>query len=842
MFASVNGLALEYRRRHRGLIGIGSKVPVRDSSVLSLLYTPGVAEACTEIAGNPLASFDYTCRGNTVAILTDGSRVLNLGNIGSEGALPVLESKSVIFKTFAGVDAFPICLDSQDADAVVKAGLGLAPTFGGIQLEDIAAPKCFTVLEQLRRAVDVPVFHDDQHGASIEALAGLLNALKIVGKDLAGVRIVINGAGAAGIATAKLLRQAGVKDIVLCDRDGAIHMCRQEGMNWAKAEISRQTNPNQLRGKLADVLVGADVFIGFSVGGIVTADMIRSMAPDPVVMALADPIPEIMPEQAREAGARVVATARSDYPNQMVTALVYPGFFRGLLDVRSRSVSVPMMMAAARALADCVSDRDLRAGCIVPRVLDMSVGPAIAAAVAKAAVENGEARVNKTPEEVSRRLVAYLCEGQFSVQPRSVPKDHPPTLREEALDLRQRYGGVLEVKSKVKVLDHHLFSAFVLPPGTSESVRQVVEDPNRVYDLTARSNLVAIVTDGSAVLGLGNIGPRAALPVMEGKAILFNTFAGVEAFPICLDTQEPEEIVDLIKLIAPTFGGINLEDISAPRCFAIEDRLKEELSIPVFHDDQHGTAIVVLAGLMNALKLVGRGMEETKVVINGAGAAGIAVTRLLLAVGIKNITICDRCGAIYAGREEGMNPIKRQMAGVTNPECRQGSLVEVIKGSDVFVGVSSAGSLTPEMVRSMGKDPIIFALANPTPEIMPDVAAEAGARVVATGRSDFGNQVNNCLAFPGLFRGALDTRARSINDEMKVAAAHAIAELVDDKHLEPGYVIPSAMDFRVSPRVAAAVARAAITTGEARIAADPDLIEANTRSFIYEGNLGALIK
>lgn len=834
--------ALEFRRQHRGIIGVGSKVPVRDSSVLSLLYTPGVAEASTEISRDSLASFDYTCRGNTVAILTDGSRVLDMAGIGPEPALPVMESKSVIFKTFAGIDAFPICLDTQELDAIVQAGLYLAPTFGGIHLEDIAAPKCFAVLDHLQRAVNLPVYQDEQHSAAIEVLAGLLNALKIVGKRLDGVRIVISGAGAAGIATAKLLLEAGAKNVVLCDREGAVYRHRLKRMNWAKAEIARRTNLDQRAGPLADMLVGADVLIGFSGGNVATPEMVRSMASDPIVFALANPVPEIRPELAREAGARLVATALSDHPNQIVSALVYPGFFRGLLDVRARNVNTEMMIAAARALANRVSDQALHADYIVPKVLDMSVVPAIAEAVAQSALETGEAQVDRKPGEVAERALTFLYEGQFSVKPRSHPKEGSLSLREEALELRRRYTGTLEVKTKVRVLDHHLFSMFVLPPGASEPARVIARDPSMVYELTAKSNLVAIVTDGSAVLGLGNIGPRAALPVMEGKAILFNTFAGVEAFPICLATQEPAEIVDLVKHIAPTFGGVNLEDISAPRCFIIEEQLKKELSIPVFHDDQHGTAIVVLAGLMNAMKLVGRKFDEIKIVINGAGAAGIAVARLLLVAGASNIVICDRSGAIYAGREVGMNRIKEEMAAITNPERLKGPLNEVVKGSDVLIGVSSAGAVTKEMVRSMAKDSIIFALANPVPEIMPDAAEEAGAKVVATGRSDLRNQVNNCLAFPGLFRGALDSRARAINDEMKVAAARAIAELVGDKDLEPGYVIPAVMDFRVPPRVAAAVARAAVETGEARVAVDPDSIEANTRDFIYEGHLGGLAR
>ena len=356
--------------------------------------------------------------------------------------------------------------------------------------------------------------------------------------------------------------------------------------------------------------------------------------------------------------------------------------------------------------------------------------------------------------------------------------------------------------------------------------------------MTAKGNLVAIVTDGSAVLGLGNIGARAAMPVMEGKAILFQTFGGVEAFPICLATQVADEIVEIVKRMEATFGGINLEDISAPRCFYIERRLKEELNIPVFHDDQHGTAIVVTAALLNALKISNRKLENLQVVVNGAGAAAIAVSKLLLEMGVLQLILCDTRGAIYQGRKEGMNWIKEEMAGQTNPERRKGDLSQVVRGADVFIGLSVAGALTQDMVRSMAKDPIIFALANPMPEIMPDLAKEAGALIVATGRSDFPNQVNNSLVFPGVFRGALDVRARVINEAMKIAASQAIAGLIPEKELNTEYIIPKGMDFRVPPVVAAAVARRAIETGVAKIEVDPEIIAQRTRTIIYEGELG----
>jgi malate dehydrogenase (oxaloacetate-decarboxylating) len=356
-----------------------------------------------------------------------------------------------------------------------------------------------------------------------------------------------------------------------------------------------------------------------------------------------------------------------------------------------------------------------------------------------------------------------------------------------------------------------------------------------VTELTSKGNLVAIVTDGSAVLGLGDIGAQAALPVMEGKAVLFHSLAGVEAFPICIGARDPDEIVQIVKLLSPSFGGINLEDISAPRCFEIEKKLRDQLDLPVFHDDQHGTAIIVSAALLNALKLRGSSLGSVRITINGGGAAGIAVTKLLLALGAGDIVICDRAGAVFDGREDHMDFSKLEIAKLTNNECRQGSLGDVIAGSDVFIGLSVGGALTPEMIRTMAPNPIIFALANPVPEISPDLAKQAGALAVATGRSDFPNQVNNSLAFPGVFRGALDVKARGVNDEMKIAAAHAIADLVGADELSADYLIPDSLDLRVPPRVAAAVAQAAIDTGMAQVQLDPREVEARCRDLVYEG-------
>lgn len=402
------------------------------------------------------------------------------------------------------------------------------------------------------------------------------------------------------------------------------------------------------------------------------------------------------------------------------------------------------------------------------------------------------------------------------------------SLREEALHMHREHKGKLESKSKVTVKNAKDLS-LAYSPGVAEPCKMIYDKPETVYEYTMKGNMVAVVTDGTAVLGLGNIGPEAALPVMEGKAILFKSFAGVDAFPICLDTTDIDEIVETVKRLEPVFGGVNLEDIAAPNCFVIEEKLKKEMNIPVFHDDQHGTAIVTAAGLVNALKLVGKEMSEIKVVASGAGAAGIAIIKLLYNFGVRDIIMCDSKGAIYEGRPFGMNKVKSEVAKYTNRDKAAGSLADVIKEADVFIGVSVEGALTKEMVQSMKKDPIIFAMANPNPEIMPADAKAAGAKVIGTGRSDFPNQVNNVLAFPGIFRGALDVRATHINEKMKQAAVHAIAGLIDEHELNADYVIPRPFDPHVAPAVAAAVAKAAMETGVARIQVDTEEIREKTK-------------
>ncbi len=387
--------------------------------------------------------------------------------------------------------------------------------------------------------------------------------------------------------------------------------------------------------------------------------------------------------------------------------------------------------------------------------------------------------------------------------------------KEFALKKHEEWNGKIEVVSRAE-LNNRDDLAVAYTPGVAEPCLKISEDVDLSYKYTRRNNLVAVVTDGTAVLGLGDIGPEAGMPVMEGKCVLFKQFGDVDAFPLCVRSKEVDDIVNTVKLLAGSFGGVNLEDISAPRCFEIEKKLKECCDIPIFHDDQHGTAVVTLAGMLNALKIVGKNINEIEVVVNGSGAAGIAITKLLMKMGLKNAVLCDTKGAIYKGRDN-LNAIKTEMAEISNLQLKKGNLEDVIKGADVFIGVYAPGVQTPEMVKTMAKDPIVLAMANPVPEIMPDLAKEAGVKIMGTGRSDFPNQINNVLAFPGIFRGALDVRASDINDEMKIAAAKAIAGVITEEELEPDYIIPDAFDERVGKAVAEAVAQAARDTGVARI-------------------------
>ncbi|MFL0267508.1 NAD(P)-dependent malic enzyme [Candidatus Clostridium radicumherbarum] len=405
-------------------------------------------------------------------------------------------------------------------------------------------------------------------------------------------------------------------------------------------------------------------------------------------------------------------------------------------------------------------------------------------------------------------------------------------LRETVLKFHKDNEGKIALKCKVPVKTKEDMT-LAYTPGVAQPCLEINKNYETIYDYTSKGNWVAVVTNGTAVLGLGDIGAGAGLPVMEGKAVLFKSFAGVDAFPICLDTKDVDKIVETVKLMEPTFGGINLEDIKAPECFEIETRLKEICDIPIFHDDQHGTAVVSAACLINALKVVNKKIEDVTAVINGAGAAGIAISKLLIKMGIKDVILCDTKGPIFEGRTAGMNKYKDEMAKISNKEKVQGTLADALKGADIFLGVSVANCVTEEMVKSMNRDAIIMAMANPNPEILPDIAKKAGAKVVCTGRSDFPNQVNNVVAFPGIFRGALDVRAKEINDEMKIAAAYAIASIISEEELNEDYVMPAAFDLRIAPLVAKMVAEAAIKTGVARkIDVTPEMVEEHTKKLL----------
>ena len=650
---------------------------------------------------------------------------------------------------------------------MIATSVAIWPTFGGFCLSSIASPRCFTVADHLARAVNIPVLHTEQHATAATILGALSNALKLVGKTKEAVRVVINGSGPGGIGTARLLLEAGFQHILVCDRLGILERYRLHNMNWAKLDIARQTNPNDSKGALGDALHNADVYIGLSSWNTPTPDMVSSIATQPILFTLALPDPGITPQAALAAGAAVVATAHPDVAHPITNALVLPGIFRGALDVRATAITQEMLLAAVSGIADLVPPEQLSPEHLVPSVMDYAVAPRVAGTVAEAARRSGVARVERDPAEIEAQTRATIYEGHRPVQP---PSHRYANLQEEALELHKRYQGVLEIQPKIPIRDSLTLSSLYLHPGLPEATQQIISRPDAIFDYTGKGNRVAVVTDGSAVLGLGNIGPRAGLPVMEGKAILFHTFAGIEAYPICLATQDVDEIVAAVQHITPAFDGINLEDISAPRCFEVEERLRNTLDIPVVHDNQHGTAIVILAGIMNALRLVQKQKQNVTAVLVGAGAAGIATAKLLLEWGVGTLVLVDRVGILRPGLA-GMTPIQEELAARTNPEGRSGGLAEAVEGADIFIGVSAPGILSPDMVRSMAPHTIVFALANPDPEILPDAALEAGARVVATDRSDYPNQVNNSLVFPGLFRGALDVRARLINEAMKIAAA-----------------------------------------------------------------------
>ena len=613
---TANELALQMHKKWNGKIETTAKSHVRTREDLAIAYTPGVAEPCKVIAKDPTAAYTYTMKANTIAVVSDGSAVLGLGNIGALAGMPVMEGKAVLFKELGGINAVPICLDTQDTEEIIRTVVNIAPAFGGINLEDISAPRCFEIEERLKELLDIPVFHDDQHGTAIIVLAGIINAMKVAGKDKETAQVVVNGAGSAGVAITKLLLRYGFKHVTMCDINGMLNES-SPNLNWMQKEMVKVTNLEGRQGTLADALKGADIFVGVSAPNIVTKEMVASMNHDAILFAMANPVPEIMPDLAKEAGAKVVGTGRSDFPNQINNVMAFPGIFRGALEGHATKITEEMKLACAEAIASLVPDDELTETHIVPDALD----PIIADVVSKA-----------------------------------------------------------------------------------------------------------------------------------------------------------------VK----------------------EQRLKELLDIPVFHDDQHGTAIIVLAGIINAMKVAGKDKETAQVVVNGAGSAGVAITKLLLRYGFKHVTMCDINGMLNES-SPNLNWMQKEMVKVTNLEGRQGTLADALKGADIFVGVSAPNIVTKEMVASMNHDAILFAMANPVPEIMPDLAKEAGAKVVGTGRSDFPNQINNVMAFPGIFRGALEGHATKITEEMKLACAEAIASLVPDDELTETHIVPDALDPIIADVVSKAV-------------------------------------
>jgi malate dehydrogenase (oxaloacetate-decarboxylating) len=805
------------RRLHNGLLKIQVKTPVPDSEALAVVYTPGVAKPCLEIQKDEQISFPYTMRGNTIGIVSNGSSVYGLGEAGAEASIPILESKAILHKHLANIDAVPIAIDTDDEEQFVETLRQLEPTFGAFQLEGIKAPDCYVIEDKLKRALNVPVMHGE-HSTAVVVVAGILNALKVAGKKLKESKIVMFGVGTSGIATARLLIQLGIKELLLCDEHGRIANTRPVGMSWMKAQLARHTNPKNVIQSLESCFDGADAYIGYKDAVHIQPTLIQRMAEKPVVFAFSLPEAEVSYQEAIAEGAFIYASQQSEFPNALNVAMAYPGILRGALDVCAVRLTRRMFVAATFALAGMVNDEDLSTTHLLP-TMDARVAGTVARAVAQSALEDGVARELVSPQSIEANVLKYMKEGSASwIKPPSTEKAYDTmTTDEKAMELRRRYQGVIETTTAVKGTNQKVLEEIHAVPNAVKACRAIQEDPSEVYNLTCKRNLVAVITDGSAVLGLGNIGAGAGLPVMEGKSVLFKAFGDVEAFPICLNTQNVDELLASIKALTPIFGGINLEDIAAPRCFELEERLIAETNIPIFHDDQHGTAVVAVAAILNAVKAVGKNLNEVRIAVNGAGASALSVSRLLLRAGVKDIIICDTKGIIYEGRTAGMNEFKEKIAKLTNLTGMQGSLDDAVRGSDILIGLSVPGAFTQDMIRTMNPDPIVLAMANPTPEIMPHEAHAVGVRIMATGRSDFPNQVNNCLAFPGIFRGALDVRASVINEEMKLAAAYAIASVVTEDNLKNGVIIPSVFDLSVPPMVAKAVAQAAIDTGVNRV-------------------------
>ncbi|HUD73322.1 MAG TPA: malic enzyme-like NAD(P)-binding protein [Dongiaceae bacterium] len=833
---------LRHYRRGRGLLSIRGKIPIRDESMMELVYGPALSATCQELVDNPSAAWTCTLRGNAVAIVTDGSSVLSFGDAGPAAALPVMEGKAVLCKALAALDAFPICLDERDPHKLAQLIRRLAPTFGAIAIEDIASPRSFELYEILDGMSDadlpVPFLFNDMQGTCAIVLAALKNAVRLVNKEFGGLKTVITGAGGAGISVARFLRRAGLKEITLCDRHGILTPGRAEGMNRFKEAAAQEFRAGGKAGTVREALAGADVLIGLSAARTVTPEMIRGMAPRAIVLALATPEPEIDPDEAREAGAAVVLTGGANYRHGLNVALAFPGILRGVMDSRATRVYDEMLIAAADAIASLIPEKAVAPDRIIPRVLDLRVGPAVARAVANAAVALGVAAEDVQPDEIGEhaRHLIYEGEAAFLEAPtRLAERAQPRSRGEESLDLHRRYRGVIGMVSKLPLKDE-MTLGIIASPGVAVPVREIIRDPMAVWDYTTRGNLVAVVSDGSAVMSLGPVGPLAALPMAEGKCALLKLFAGIEAMPLCLDAAEPSEVEAVVRALAPTLGGVLMEGIASGAGFEIERHLRQAIDIPVFHDAQHGTAVVVLAALLNAARLTGRSLEQIEAVVSGAGAGGAAAARLLLAAGVADVVVCDARGAIYEGRP-GLNPEKQALAARTNKGGVRGGMLEAIRGRNLFVGLSRGGILSADMVREMAERPIVFALATPVPEIAPEAALAAGAAVVASSRADRPNMISNLLAFPGILRGALDVAARDIDDAMNLAAAQALADLVPDYDLTPGSILPRPLEFQGVPEVAQAVAAAALASGLARRPVDPRLVYERTRDYLYGGNL-----
>jgi malate dehydrogenase (oxaloacetate-decarboxylating) len=812
---------------------------------MNLVYGPAVTTACQEIQDNPAAAYSLTIRGNAVAIVSDGSSVLSYGDAGPAAALPVMEGKAILCKALGGLDAFPLCVDERDPQRLARILQRLTPTFGAFAIEDIASPRSFELQEILEGLSDadlpIPYFFNDMQGACAIVLAALRNAGKLVEKDFASLKAVITGAGGAGLSVARFLRRAGLHDITLCDRHGIVHPGRSEGMNRFKESAAQLFSRGGRSGSVADALRGADVLVGLSAARTVTPEMIRSMAPKAIVLALATPEPEITPEEAREAGAAVVLTGGANYRHGLNVALAFPGVLRGVMDARATRVYDEMLIAAADAIASLVPEKEIAPDRIIPRVLDLRVGPAVARAVANAAIALGVAAEDVHPDEVGEQARRLVYEGDTALADsaaRPADRGTPRSSGEEALELRRRYRGLLAVSAKVPLKDE-LTLGVIATPGVAAPVREIVGDPMSVWDYTTKGNLVAVVTDGSAVLSLGRVGPLAALPAIEGKCVLLKTLAGIEAMPIAIEAPEPFDVVGVVRALAPSLGGVLLEGVATHAGFEIERLLRQSVEIPVFHDAQHGTAVVVLAALLNAARLTGRDLDEVKVAIAGAGAGGAAVARLLMAAGVEDVVLCDARGVLYEGRP-GMNPEKQELARLTNRLEVRGTLADAVRGRELFVGVSTGGLLTADMVRAMADRAIVFALADPVPEIAPEAAIAGGAAIVGTSRADRPNQLSNILAFPGILRGALDVAARDIDDGMKIAAAHALADLIPDYELTPSSILPRPIEFQGVPEVAEAVARAAQKSGLARRRVDPRSVLERTRDYLYGGTVLSL--